>query len=55
VNAGHGLDFANIRPFIADVPYLHDVSIGHALVTHALFHGWANSVRRMADILTKGS
>jgi pyridoxine 5-phosphate synthase len=55
VNAGHGLDFANIRPFIADVPYLHDVSIGHALVTHALFHGWANSVRMMADILAKGS
>lgn len=55
VNAGHGLDFANIRSLIAEVPYLHDVSIGHALVVHALYHGWAVSVRKMADILAKGS
>ncbi len=51
VNAGHGLSFENIRPFLAEVPYLHDVSIGHALISHALFHGLGQSVRQMADIL----
>ncbi len=53
VNAGHGLDFSNIRPFLAEVPYLHDISIGHALITDALWNGLAHSVRRMADILAK--
>jgi len=52
VNAGHGLSFSNIRPFLAEVPYLHDISIGHALVAHALYHGLASSVRQMADIIT---
>jgi pyridoxine 5'-phosphate synthase PdxJ len=52
VNAGHGLSFSNIRPFLAEVPYLHDISIGHALIAHALYHGLASSVRQMADIIT---
>lgn len=52
VNAGHGLSFENIRLFLAEVPYLHDISIGHALIAHSLYHGLATSVRQMADIIT---
>ncbi|KPP96095.1 MAG: pyridoxine 5'-phosphate synthase PdxJ [Bacteroidetes bacterium HLUCCA01] len=54
VNAGHGLNFTNTTPFIRAVPHLADISIGHALVTHAVFHGLATSVRTMADIISKG-
>ena len=53
VNAGHGLNFDNIRPLLDGVPYLKDISIGHALIADALFNGLENSVRRMADIITE--
>jgi pyridoxine 5-phosphate synthase len=51
VNAGHGLDFSNIRPLLEEVPHLNDISIGHALMCDALFNGLANSVERMAAII----
>lgn len=54
VNAGHGLNFENIHPFIQKVPYLHDISIGHALITDALFNGLATSVKQMANIIQDG-
>lgn len=51
VNAGHGLNFENIQPLLDQVPHLNDISIGHALIADALFHGLEDSVRRMADII----
>jgi pyridoxine 5-phosphate synthase len=51
VNAGHGLDFGNIRQLLDEVPHLNDISIGHALMCDALFNGLANSVERMAAII----
>ncbi|HKI45535.1 MAG TPA: pyridoxine 5'-phosphate synthase [Balneolales bacterium] len=51
VNAGHGLDFENTAALIKAIPFLHDVSIGHALICDALFNGLANSVHRMAAII----
>lgn len=53
VNAGHGLNFENIRPIINEVPHLQDISIGHALIADALFHGLEDTVRRMTDIITE--
>lgn len=50
VNAGHGLNFNNIGPLLKTVPHLEDVSIGHALVSDALFNGLSNTVRRFVDI-----
>jgi pyridoxine 5-phosphate synthase len=44
VNAGHDLDLQNLRVF-RDLPHLAEVSIGHALVSHALFVGLDRSVR----------
>ncbi len=38
VNAGHDLDLANLVLFRA-LPHLEEVSIGHALMSHALFVG----------------
>lgn len=54
VNAGHGLDFENIHDLIHYVPYLHDISIGHAIVADAVFRGLGNSVREMNTIIKNG-
>ncbi len=43
VNAGHDLDLDNL-PLFRLVPYLEEVSIGHALVSRALFVGLRQSV-----------
>src|SRR5438105_6311138 len=50
VNAGHDLDLDNLVLF-RRLPYLDEVSIGHALVSHALFVGLAQSVREFLDVL----
>jgi pyridoxine 5-phosphate synthase len=44
VNAGHDLDLDNLRLF-RTLPHLDEVSIGHALVSHALWVGLDRSVR----------
>jgi pyridoxine 5-phosphate synthase len=44
VNAGHDLNLQNLVTFRA-LPYLDEVSIGHALISHALFVGLDRSVR----------
>ena len=46
VNAGHDLSLDNLGPFLAAVPGVLEVSIGHALVADALELGLAETVRR---------
>ena len=46
VNAGHDLTAANLPPFVAAVPGVKEVSIGHALIADALWDGLAATVRR---------
>ena len=50
VNAGHDLDLDNLVVF-RRLPHLDEVSIGHALVSYALFVGLAQSVREFLDVL----
>ncbi len=50
VNAGHDLDLENLMMF-RRLPYLAEVSIGHALVSHALFVGLSRSVREYLNVL----
>jgi len=50
VNAGHDLDLDNLLMF-RRLPYLAEVSIGHALISHALFVGLSQSVREYLDVL----
>jgi pyridoxine 5-phosphate synthase len=45
VNAGHDLSFDNLRFFAGEVPHLMEVSIGHALISDALYWGLENTVR----------
>ncbi len=51
VNAGHGLNFFNITPLLKAIPHLEDISIGHALISDAVFNGLGNTVQRMAKII----
>jgi pyridoxine 5-phosphate synthase len=44
VNAGHDLDLSNLRLF-RSLPHLQEVSIGHALISHAIFVGLERAVR----------
>lgn len=53
VNAGHDLDLDNLVVF-RKLPYLEEVSIGHALISHALFVGLSQSVRDYLDVLSAG-
>jgi pyridoxine 5-phosphate synthase len=46
VNAGHGLDYLNVRP-IAMLPHVEELNIGHAIVSHALTVGVHLAVRQM--------
>jgi pyridoxine 5-phosphate synthase len=39
INAGHDLSLENIRFFKENIPHLLEVSIGHALVCEAIYHG----------------
>jgi pyridoxine 5-phosphate synthase len=50
VNAGHDLDLENLPMFKA-LPHLVEVSIGHALISHALFVGLEMSAREYLDVL----
>jgi pyridoxine 5-phosphate synthase len=50
VNAGHDLDLDNLALF-RRLPHLDEVSIGHALVSHALFVGLDRSVRDYLEAL----
>mgnify|MGYP003337426488 CR=1 FL=1 len=50
INAGHDLDLQNLVLF-RRLPHLDEVSIGHALISHALFVGLARSVRDYLDVL----
>ena len=45
INAGHDLDLHNLKFLKQSIPYLDEVSIGHALVSDALYFGLENTVQ----------
>lgn len=45
INAGHDLDLDNLQFFKSQIPYLDEVSIGHALVCDALYLGYENTIQ----------
>ncbi len=54
VNAGHDLDLANLVVF-RDLPFLDEVSIGHAVISRALFVGLSAVVREYLAVLAPGT
>ena len=51
VNAGHDLDLSNLRDFAQSVPHLTEVSIGHALISDALYLGLEETVKQYLECL----
>lgn len=45
INAGHDLDLHNLRFLKESIPYLDEVSIGHALICDALYLGLENTIQ----------
>jgi len=45
VNAGHDLNLDNLQFFASSLPRLDEVSIGHALISDALYFGLENTVQ----------
>ena len=46
VNAGHDLSLENLQFFAQNLPYLNEVSIGHALICDALYYGLEETIKR---------
>lgn len=44
INAGHDLNLQNLAFLSSQIPFLHEVSIGHALISDALIYGMQNTI-----------
>jgi len=51
VNAGHDLDLHNLNFIVQNIPFLEEVSIGHALISDALYMGLETAIKRYLDCL----
>lgn len=45
LNAGHDLDLHNLQYFRSNIPWLDEVSIGHALICDSLYLGFENTIK----------
>ncbi len=45
INAGHDLDVHNLKLFNQSIPFLDEVSIGHALICDAIYWGFENTIQ----------
>lgn len=52
INAGHDLNQKNLGTLKRAIPYLAEVSIGHALISEALYEGLASTVKAYLQILS---
>ena len=50
VHAGHGIDFATVKP-VAAIPELTELNIGHFLIGEAIFTGLAPAIQRMRALM----
>ena len=53
INAGHDLSLENLKYFSDNIPNLLEVSIGHALISEALYMGLENAVQTYLKSLAK--
>ncbi|MDD2961859.1 MAG: pyridoxine 5'-phosphate synthase [Muribaculaceae bacterium] len=51
LNAGHDLSLENLKFFATKVPYLCEVSIGHCLISDALYLGLENTIKEYKEAL----
>jgi pyridoxine 5-phosphate synthase len=53
VNAGHGLKYDNTRP-VAMIPGMHELNIGHSIISYAVSVGLGQAVKEMRKIVRGG-
>lgn len=51
LNLGHGLTYRNVRR-IAEMQGIHELNIGHSIVSHAVLVGFERAVREMKQLVT---
>ena len=51
LNAGHDLNLRNLHAFVSAFPWTDEVSIGHAIISDALYLGIAETIRRYREEL----
>lgn len=51
LNAGHDLSLENLKYFHTLIPWVDEVSIGHALISDALYFGLENTIKQYKDQL----
>ena len=51
LNAGHDLNLQNLTFFAQQIPWLDEVSIGHALISDALYLGIEQTIRQYKECL----
>lgn len=51
LNAGHDLSLVNLNYFYQNIPWLDEVSIGHALISDALYLGLERTIRKYKNCL----
>lgn len=45
LNAGHDLSLVNLNYFVEKIPWLEEVSIGHALICDSIYYGLENTIQ----------
>ena len=50
VHAGHGIDYATVKP-IAAIPQIAELNIGHFLIGEAIFVGLPEAIHRMRSLM----
>jgi pyridoxine 5-phosphate synthase len=50
VNAGHGLDYVNTKA-VAKIKGMHELNIGHSIVSRAVFVGLSKAVKEMLELV----
>ena len=54
INAGHDLNLDNLKYFVTNVPNVAEVSIGHALISDALYMGLETTIKKyLKELKTK--
>ncbi|WP_163707153.1 pyridoxine 5'-phosphate synthase [Mangrovibacterium lignilyticum] len=51
INAGHDLSLKNLKYFVDMIPYIDEVSIGHALISDALYMGLHNTIKEYLECI----
>jgi len=54
INAGHDLDLQNLKYFSESIPWIKEVSIGHALISDSLYFGLENTIQMYKRLLAQG-